>query len=204
LVVLTAQGDEGITIFYQQDNLKFKSDRVIRFSPLYGSSWFELVDYDNDGDKDIITVHGDNADKSNINKPYHGMRVHINEGNNVFKETFFYALNGATRVLAEDFDQDGDTDFALLSTFPDYSANSPTFVYLENTDSNNYEFDAQTFMESNLGRWFLMDAGDVDNDGDKDIVLSAFTLSFTPLPSDLVEIWKEKDIDIMVLLNQMN
>src|SRR5690606_24741741 len=49
LIVQSAQGDEGITIYYQQDGLKFRSEKVIRVSPLYGSSWFELVDYDGDG-----------------------------------------------------------------------------------------------------------------------------------------------------------
>lgn len=66
LVVLTTQGDESITILYQEANLKFRAEKPIRFSPVYGSSWFELVDYDNDGDQDIITVHGDNADKTNV------------------------------------------------------------------------------------------------------------------------------------------
>ena len=203
LVVLTAQGDEGITIFYQEEPLKFRSDPVIRFSPVYGSSWFELVDYDKDGDKDIITVHGDNADKSFVHKPYHGMRIHINNGNNVFKETFFYPLQGATRVVAEDFDQDGDMDFALLSTFPDYKNDTSTFVYLENSNSTQYQFVAQTFEENKIGRWFLMDSGDVDNDGDTDIVISAFTLAFTPLPPELVGKWKEHDADLIILLNQL-
>ncbi len=44
IIVLTAQGDEGISILYQLDNLDFKAEQVIRFSPLYGSSWFEILD----------------------------------------------------------------------------------------------------------------------------------------------------------------
>jgi len=54
LIALTSQGDETISILYQEDSLTFRSEKVIRFSPIYGISWFELIDYDSDGDDDII------------------------------------------------------------------------------------------------------------------------------------------------------
>ncbi|WP_430966852.1 FG-GAP repeat domain-containing protein [Spongiimicrobium sp. 2-473A-2-J] len=204
LVVLTSQGDESITILYQQEDLQFKAQKVIRFSPVYGSSWFELVDFDGDGDDDMITVHGDNADKSYVHKPYHGMRIHINTGENVFEERYFYPLNGTTRVVAEDFDQDGDVDFGLLSTFPDYDQKPEyAFVYLENMDAAGFVFKPYTFADVNLGRWLLMDSGDVDQDGDMDIVLSAFSYGFTPVPESLSKIWTEKSLDLMVLENKL-
>ncbi len=204
IIAITSQGDESITILYQQDDLKFRSDKVIRFSPIYGSSWFELLDYDGDGDDDIITVNGDNADKTYIHKPYHGLRIHLNDGNNQFTERFFYPLNGATRFTANDFDQDGDIDFAIISTFPDYT-NKPEYsiVYLENLDAESYKFQTYSFEEANLSRWFLLDAGDVDKDGDTDIILSAFTYVFIPVPSDITSAWNENNIDIMILENTL-
>ncbi len=204
LIVQSAQGDEGITIYYQQDGLKFRSEKVIRVSPLYGSSWFELVDYDGDGDQDIITVNGDNADKSIVLKPYHGLRIYINDGKNHFEESYFYAMNGATRFVASDFDQDGDIDFAIVSTFPDYKRQpESSFVYLENTDAMNYDFKPYTFEESQMGRWFLMDTADVDLDGDMDIILSSFTYNYTDIPDELSRIWNENNVDIMVLKNKL-
>lgn len=205
LVVLTAQGDEAVYILYQKKNLEFTIDKVLRFSPVYGSSWFELVDYNNDGFDDIITVNGDNADKSFVNKPYHGMRIHLNDGHNNFKETYFHPLNGATRVIANDFDQDGDMDFALLATFPDFD-NHPdyNFVYLENKDSESYSFSQEHFNNTQLGRWFLMDAGDIDGDGDDDIVLSALSFSFTPVPKHLEETWNESYTDLLILENTLH
>jgi hypothetical protein len=51
---------------------------------------------------DIITAHGDNADYSNIPKAYHGIRIHINSGNNKFAEnsfTLFMELPGCWQKI---------------------------------------------------------------------------------------------------------
>ncbi len=205
IVVMTAQGDESISILYQFGNLDFKAEQVIRFSPLYGSSWFEVLDYDGDGDQDIITVHGDNGDKTPVLKPYHGLRIHLNDGSNLFSKAFFYPFYGATRSVSRDFDQDGDIDIALISTFPDYDTRpEQSFVYLENKDSSDFSFEPFNLPEDISGRWFLMDAGDVDNDGDEDIVLTCFTYSFTHLPDDLSKSWRESDVDMVILENGVN
>ncbi len=203
LVALTSQGDESITILYQKQDLSFEAHKVLRFSPVYGSSWFELLDYDGDGDLDLVTVHGDNADKSYVQKPYHGMRLHLNDGKNNFTEVFFYPLNGATRVVTSDFDKDGDYDFGLLSTFPDYeNAADRSFVFLENKDRKTYSFETFTTEASLKGKWFLMTSGDMDGDGDEDIILSSFALPFIPAPKEYAELWKQEAIDLMILENR--
>ncbi|ASV28875.1 FG-GAP repeat domain-containing protein [Maribacter cobaltidurans] len=204
LVVLTSQGREGIHIFYQEENLKFRMETPITFSPVYGSSWFEILDYNNDGYPDIVTVNGDNADKSYIHKPYHGLRIHINDGNNNFEEQYFYPMNGATRVVSNDFDQDGDFDFGILSTFPNYDQTpSYSFVYLENKNSGQFQFEPYRMDTSDLGRWMLMDIGDTDQDGDMDIILSSFSYSFTPVPKLLNEAWRNSDVDLLILENKL-
>ena len=133
------------------------------------------------------------------------MRIHINDGQNNFKESYFYPLNGATRVVANDFDQDGDIDFALLATFPDFD-NHPdyNFIYLENKESTSYTFSQEHLTNTKLGRWFLMDAEDIDDDGDVDIVLSALSFSFTPAPEYLEEAWKESYTDLLILKNKLH
>lgn len=88
-LLVTSQGDESITVFYQRATLVFEAEQLLRFSPVYGTSWFDLLDYDGDGDLDIATVHGDKADESFVHKPYHGMRIHINEGTSGIRESFF-------------------------------------------------------------------------------------------------------------------
>ena len=177
IIALFSQGREGIYIFYQKENLEFTHEQVIKLGPEYGLSWFSLLDYNKDGHLDIILANGDNADYSNFLKPYHGIRLFINDGANTFKEEWFYPIHGATRVLAEDFDKDGDPDFAVLSFFPDF-ANNPQegFVYLENKDPAAYKFTSYITQKAKKGNWLVMDKGDFDQDGDVDILLGNFSL----------------------------
>ena len=179
IVVLASQAQEGIYILYQIDSLQFRTEQVIALGPEYGSSWFELVDYDSDQDLDIVLVNGDNADHSVFPKSFHGIRLYLNDGKNQFHQAWFYPIYGATRVLAADFDQDQDLDFAVTAFFPEPSA-SPYegFVYLENLDASNFTFQSRTFHQSISGRWLVMEKGDVDSDGDLDLMLGSFALPY--------------------------
>jgi len=175
VIALFSQGREGIYIFYQKDDLTFDVAHAIKMGSEYGSSWFELMDFNKDGLLDVVLVNGDNADYSQFLKPYHGVRLFLNSEGNKFKEEWFYPLNGATRVIAEDFDQDDDIDFAVISFFADYENNSrERFVYLENEDTDHFTFKSHTTVEATLGRWIVMEKGDFDQDGDVDIVLGGF------------------------------
>jgi predicted nucleotidyltransferase len=202
LVSLVAQGDEAIVSFIQQKNGDFKPEYLMRYQPNYGSSWFEMMDFDGDGDLDLITANGDNADLTYTQKPYHGMRISLNDGYGNFKEAFFYQLNGATRLVAEDFDQDNDIDIALVSTFPDYE-NHPemAFIYLENL--GGFNFKENIIEDVNFGRWFLLDKGDIDKDGDIDILISSFTYTFSPVPNEFQKTWEENDVDLILLKNNL-
>ncbi|MDC6385913.1 VCBS repeat-containing protein [Muricauda sp. SK9] len=204
IVFMKAQGDEAIMVLYQKDDLTFSANTLLRFSPLMGTSWFEMMDFDGDGDEDIITVHGDNADKTQILKPYHGLRIHLNNGKNEFEESFFYPMYGATRSETFDYDGDGDLDIALVSTFPDYGDRPvKSFVYLENTGADGFGFTERVFPGQIDGKWFLMKAADVDADGDQDIILSTFTYYFSPIPKDLSQKWSGSLTDMMVLENTL-
>jgi len=204
IVVLAAQGDEAIYIGYQEDDLVFDMQKVIRHGSEYGSSWYELIDYDKDGDLDIIMANGDNIDYSIFLKPYHGLRLYINDGDNGFQQEWFYPMYGATRVIAEDFDQDGDIDFAATSYFPDHD-NSPTegFLYLENQDADIYDFKSFAFANAILGNWLIMERGDIDQDGDLDIILGSLILPQGTDNKEVAKIWDSTNVDLMLLENSL-
>ena len=173
--VLFAQGEEGIFLFTNKGNGIFDQEEVLRFPPSYGSSYFELADFNKDGHPDILYTCGDNADFSPVLKPYHGVYIFMNDGTNHFTQKFFFPINGCYKAMARDFDRDGDLDIATISFFADY-ANQPeeSFVYLEN--KGNLVFQPYSFPQANMGRWLTMDAGDIDGDGKTDIILGNFSI----------------------------
>ncbi len=204
LVSLHAQGDEGIDVYYQAADGSFERQSLLHFSPVWGTSWFELVDFDGDGDQDLITAHGDNADYSNVRKPYHGVRIYENAGDNTFSLRYFQALPGATRVVARDFDRDGDVDLAVACNFADYSRNpEAAFVYLEQTGGAELSFTARTTPAAAAGRWLILEAGDYDGDGDDDLALGSFTLNPAPVPAEVAQRWRGDSVDVVVLKNRM-
>ena len=199
IVALFAQGAEGIDIFYNDGQANFRRERVLEFSPSMGSSFMNLFDYNKDGYPDIVFTAGDNADYKPLMKPWHGVYIFTNDGMNNFQQEVFLHLNGAYNAIVEDFDQDGDTDIAAISFFPDW-VNTPEegFVYFEN---ENGKFSASTFEEVNTGRWVVMDGSDYDKDGDIDLVLGS--LAFEVVPKlGYVEKWMQGGIPFIILENQ--
>ncbi|WP_273444034.1 FG-GAP repeat domain-containing protein [Neolewinella agarilytica] len=173
LLVLFAQGDERIEVWYSRPG---KPERKLlhRFPPSFGSSDLQVADIDADGDLDLIHSCGDNYDYQPIPKPYHGVRVLLNDGRGDFSEAWFYHLDGAYGAEVDDFDGDGDQDIAAIAYFipPDKRALN-SFVYLEQTGP--MEFKAQGFEKQPGLHYICLDKGDPDGDGDQDIVIGNFS-----------------------------
>ncbi len=172
--VLFAQGDEQIVHFINKGNGKFLQKQVLRFPSVYGSSYFEMKDMNGDGRDDIIYTCGDNADYSTELKPYHGVYVFLNKGNDEFQQQFFFHINGCFKAIARDFDQDGDMDIAAISFFADYEHRPEEgFVYLQN--KGNLTFAPYSVPAAASGRWLTMEVADMDKDGKPDILLGNFS-----------------------------
>jgi hypothetical protein len=186
--VLFAQGEEGLFLFTNKGNGNFDSKELLRFPPVYGSSYFELADFNKDGYPDIVYTCGDNADFSGVLKPYHGVYIFLNDKTNHFEQKYFFPINGCFKAMARDFDGDGDLDIAAISFFADYEHQpQESFVYLEN--EGNFDFKPYSFAEANSGRWLTMDAGDIDGDGKIDLILGNFSLLGTIVKSN--NNWKQ-------------
>lgn len=177
IMALMAQGDEGVDIYLNSGNGQFSRQRVLRFSPLYGSVNLYLEDINKDGHPDILYINGDNADYSIVDKPYHGIRIFLNDGNNEFSEKYFYPMPGAYDARLNDFDGDGDLDMAAISFFPKNNDPENGSVYLENISSSkgDIKFKAYSLPGTEKGRWIKMDVNDLNGDGRMDITLLSFT-----------------------------
>ena len=108
LDLITLETFSSCTFVRNQGNLNFTSEPI----PVTGAQSLASMDYENDGDLDLITVN----DQLQTN----GITVFLNDGTGSFtarENCFFPFATGLPRsVVASDFDQDGKTDIALVSS----------------------------------------------------------------------------------------
>jgi hypothetical protein len=93
--------------------------------PCYGMSGLEPVDFDLDGDIDLLVTNGDMFDNdcgTEDAATHHGLDLFTNDGQGNFERTRLVDFYAAYSVRAADFDQDGDMDFVLSSQqAPEYA-----------------------------------------------------------------------------------
>jgi hypothetical protein len=202
ILVLTAQAREGLFLFLNQGRNEFTMETLLEFPPVWGLASFDLVDFNKDGKLDLLVANGDNGDFALPLKNYHGVRLYLNDGGNRFTGVFFYPLHGAYKAVARDFDADGDFDLAAIAFYPDFEQARPeSLVYLENL--GGMQFAAATCGEGDAGRWMVMDAGDLDGDGDEDLAVGSFVRGPTtvPVPPAMRDYWRTNGAAVLLLEN---
>lgn len=187
IMCLFAQAEEGVWLFLNNHKGGFTTTNLLRFPPVYGSSSFQLVDFNHDGKPDILYTSGDNSDYSKTLKPYHGVYIYLNQGNFKYKQAYFYPVNGATKAIAADFNGDGQLDIALIAFFADLKNNPEEgFTYFE--QDKPMHFIPHNLPIAKYGRWICMDVADYNDDGKPDIILGNYSFGFIN-QEDLTPTW---------------
>lgn len=180
-MALFSNAEESVRLFINDKNGAFSMQTLIDFPPIAGSTSFQVTDINDDKLPDIIYTSGDNGDLSKIFKPYHGLYIYINKGNYVYKKEYFFPINGCTKAIAADLDNDGDLDIATIAFFADLNNNSAEKCILFEQDKPMHFMPHSPKIDL-MGRWLCMDISDYDNDGDYDIILGNYSRGLLNVP----------------------
>ncbi|RPI86355.1 MAG: VCBS repeat-containing protein, partial [Planctomycetaceae bacterium] len=173
-IALVSQEHEIIEAFLNTGEMRFSRQTIFAGNdPAYGSTGIQAVDFDGDGDVDVLATNGDMFDTFYI-KPYHGIRWLENVGEFPWKEHALAEMPGVHRALAGDLDGDGDLDIVATSLLPANIAGNqvrPDFnavMWLEQTEPGKFE--AHGLLKAH-GRFLALELGDFDDDGDLDFAI---------------------------------
>jgi mono/diheme cytochrome c family protein len=192
-VVLLAQHYESVLAFLGDGKGGFRSRTLYAAPhPNWGSSGIQLTDLDGDGDLDILATNGDMFD-DDILKPYHGIQWLENRGKLRFDPHPLATLPGAHRAVAGDVDGDGDQD-VVASAFTGAATTASgrpqaAIVWLEQGPRGRF---TRHTIAAGRPLYATADVGDVDGDGDLDVVTGLLTLGSSF--DHWLEVWENQRI----------
>ncbi len=201
MIVVCSQAHEGIYEIDLRDPDKKRA--ILTFPPEFGLSDMEVADMNGDGHMDIIMTNGDNADYSIQAKEYHGVRIFLNDGTGNYEESFFHPMYGASQVKVVDFNLDGNLDIIAASYFAVDPDESVQILINNGNKKKDLGFIPSKVKFASKGLWIVMDTGDLDGDGDDDVVIGSNLIGPTEIKDEVfLNSLVENSIEFLVLLNR--
>lgn len=195
ILALISQEHETVVAFLSRGNGEFDIETVFQAPhPLWGSSGIEPVDFDGDGDLDVLMTNGDTLDDMRI-RPYHGISWLENKGTYPFEYHRIDGYHGVHRAEAADIDGDGDLDFAASSFLPDLPDERlealalSGVVWYERTGPNQFRKHIVAQVRCDFP---TLELGDYDGDGRPDIMVANLMGTVRPDGSEpaLLEVFR--------------
>jgi len=196
-LALISQHHETVVAFLNRGKGQFERRELFTAPhPHWGFSGMEPVDFDMDGDLDVLLSYGDTMDDMIRFKPYQGVSWLENRGAFPFVHHVIGHYYGVARAESGDLDGDGDLDVVASSWLPELdeaqrrSLKLPGIVWYERKPDGS--FVAHIFSDDYCDRPTL-EVGDIDGDGRLDVITGTAWLGQPPAGRTpiAVDIWRQ-------------
>ena len=195
IVALVSQEHERVELYLNRADQPWKVQTLWTApDPAFGMSGLELVDFDRDGDLDILFTNGDTFDSMTL-KPSHGVQWLRNDGGLRFVYQRIADLSGVYRATAADFDADGDLDVIASVWMPGSAEGAPVespdraaLVLFDNQGAGAFE---RHTLQMGQACMATIEVADFDRDGDLDFAVNSHITRFDQSTDGLVVWWNE-------------
>ena len=192
IVVLVSQEWEEIYLYHNDGVGNLRPVRIFGSdNPDFGASGIFLVDFDQDGDMDILFTNGDAFDYIPPRpRPWHGVQWLENLGDLKFRTHRIADFPGAVNVRPADINGDGHLDLYVSSAYNLWeSPSAQSLIWLENDGQMRFRprdiANRPTHIQA-------LDVGDFDGRGILDVITGGL---HTYPPTDRMErvvLWKNR------------